>query len=189
MFKKYSEFLNILKTNKKLLYVVTFFILLVILSLVLKFDTSKTINTSSIKTNQEVDTNNIYDDYALKLENKLESIIKEIDGVNNVKAMVYTKRSTLIEPIYDESISIETSVDNNTDGVNQQTNRSNTQKQVKTDDNNQVLEKYFEYPQITGVLIVVNYTGNKNIYNVLTNSIKVLLDVEVNNIEIIVSNK
>lgn len=189
MFKKGEEFLNILKTNKKLFYTFSFFILLIIISLLLKFDTSKSSNNTSIKSDNIEDNKGRYDDYIFSLENKLENIISEIDGINNVKTMIYTKNSPKLEPIYNENTNTETNIETGNDGIKREIRRDITQKQVEAKDSKNVLEKYYEYPDISGVLIVVDYSGNQNIYKVLINSVKVLLDVDLNNIEIIVSNK
>ena len=189
MFKKGEEFLNILKTNKKLFYTFSFFILLVIVSLLLKFDNSQSSNNISIKSENIEDNKGRYDDYIFSLENKLENIISEIDGINNVKTMIYTKNSPKLEPIYNENTNTESNIETGTDGVKREIRRDTTQKQVEAKDSKNVLEKYYEYPDISGVLIVVDYSGEKNIYSILINSVKVLLDVDLNNIEIIVSNK
>ena len=189
MFKKGEEFLNILKTNKKLFYTFSFFILLVIVSLLLKFDNSQSSNNISIKSENIEDNKGRYDDYIFSLENKLENIISEIDGINNVKTMIYTKNSPKLEPIYNENTNTESNIETGTDGVKREIRRDTTQKQVEAKDSKNVLEKYYEYPDISGVLIVVDYSGDKNIYSILINSVKVLLDVDLNNIEIIVSNK
>lgn len=189
MFKKGEEFLNILKTNKKLFYTFSFFILLVIVSLLLKFDASQSSNNISIKSENIEDNKGRYDDYIFSLENKLENIISEIDGINNVKTMIYTKNSPKLEPIYNENTNTESNIETGTDGVKREIRRDTTQKQVEAKDSKNVLEKYYEYPDISGVLIVVDYSGEKNIYSILINSVKVLLDVDLNNIEIIVSNK
>ena len=103
--------------------------------------------------------------------------------------MIYTKNSPKLEPIYNESTNTESNVETGTDGIRREIKRDTTQKQVEAQDNKNVFEKYYEYPDISGVLIVVDYSGNQNIYKTLMNSIKVLLDVELNNIEIIISNK
>ncbi len=189
MFKKSEEFLNILKTNKKLFWTFSFFIVLVIISLLLKFDTSKSSNNISIKSDNKDDNKSSYDNYIYSLENKLENIIGEIDGITSVKTMIYTKNSPKLEPIYNENTNTESNIETGTDGIKRETRRDTTQKQVETKDNEVVLEKYYEYPEISGVLIVVDYTGSQNIYKILINSVKVLLDVDLNNIEIIVSNK
>ena len=189
MFKKGEEFLNILKTNKKLFYTFSFFMLLIIISLLLKFDISKSSNNTSIKSDNIEDNKGRYDDYIFSLENKLENIISEIDDINNVKTMIYTKNSPKLEPIYNENTNTETNIETGNDGIKREIRRDITQKQVEAKDSKNVLEKYYEYPEISGVLIVVDYSGDQNIYKVLINSVKVLLDVELNNIEIIVSNK
>ena len=189
MFKKIEELLNILKTNKKLFYTFCFFVLLIIISLLLKFEGSNSSDNVSIKSSDTEDNKDRYDDYIFFLENKLENIISEIDGINDVKAMIYTKNSPKLEPIYNESTNTESNIETGSDGVKREVKRDTTQKQVEAKDNKSVFEKYYEYPEISGVLIVVDYTGDQNIYKVLMNSVKVLLDVELNNIEIIVSNK
>ena len=189
MFKKGEEFLNILKTNKKLFYTFSFFILLIIISLFLKFDSSESSNDISIKSDNIEDNKGRYDDYIFSLENKLENIISEIDGINNVKTMIYTKNSPKLEPIYNENTNTESNIETGNDGVKREIKRETTQKQIESKDSKSVFEKYYEYPGISGVLIVVDYSGNQNIYKILINSVKVLLDVDLNNIEIIVSNK
>ena len=189
MFKKGEEFLNILKTNKKLFYTFSFLILLIIISLFLKFDSSESSNDISIKSDNIEDNKGRYDDYIFSLENKLENIISEIDGINNVKTMIYTKNSPKLEPIYNENTNTESNIETGNDGVKREIKRETTQKQIESKDSKNVFEKYYEYPEISGVLIVVDYSGNQNIYKILINSVKVLLDVDLNNIEIIVSNK
>lgn len=192
MFKKGEEFLNILKTNKKLFYTFCFFVLLIVISLLLKFDTSP--KEADIKSKVSENDNSAgaksgYDDYIFSLENKLENIISEIDGINNVKTMIYTKNSPKLEPIYNENTNTESNIETGSDGIKREIKRDTIQKQVGVKDSSNVLERYYEYPDISGVLIVVDYSGDQNIYKILINSVKVLLDVELNNIEIIVSNK
>ena len=189
MFKKSAEFLNILKTNKKLFYTFCFFVVLILIALLLKLDSQKTTNNLSINSDYKDDNKNSYDMYIDSLESKLENIISEIDGIEGVKTMIYTKNSPKLEPIYNENSNSESNVETGSDGIKRETKRETTQKQVETKDNEVVLEKYYEYPEISGVLIVVDYSGTQNIYKILINSVKVLLDVDLNNIEIIVSNK
>ncbi len=191
MFKKAENFLNKLKTNKKLLYSFSFLILLIVLALVLKMDflpsaTPEESNSSKAGDNLKADYS--IDQYVSSLEQKLDAIISEIEGINKVKTMIYTKKSAILEPIYNENTSTESNVETGSDGIRREQNRDSLQKQVELKDSKSILEKYYEYPDISGVLIVVDYSGDQNIYNILINSVKVLLDIELNNIEIIVSN-
>jgi len=190
MFKKAEDFLNILKTNKKLLYTFCFFILLIVVALMLKTDILSN-DTPEISKLSEAGGDKAggynYDEYVSSLEKKLESIISEIDGIEKVKTMVYTKYSPKLEPIFNENTNTESNIETGSDGIRREQKRDNIQKNVEAKDSKSVLEKYYEYPDISGVLIVVNYSGNQNIYKILINSVKVLLDIELNNIEIIVS--
>lgn len=189
MFKNIEKFLNILKTNKKLFYTFCFLILLIAISLILKTDlfNNETTPTNSKTLEDMGNKDDVYDDYVTSLEKKLESIISEISGVNKVKAMVYTKYSPKMEPVFNENTNTESNIETGSDGIRRETRRDTTQKQVEAKDSRYILEKYYEYPEISGVLIVVDYSGNQNIYKVLINSVKVLLNIELNNIEIVVN--
>jgi stage III sporulation protein AG len=191
MFKNVNNFLNILKTNKKLLYTFCFFILLVVVALMLKIDilpSGSPASTKQAALGVNIDDGNNYDEYVASLEKKLESIISEIEGVEKVKTMIYTKNSAKLEPVFNENTNTESNIETGSDGVRREQKRDNLQKQVEVKDSKSILEKYYEYPDISGVLIVVDYSGDQNIYKILINSVKVLLDIELNNIEIIVSN-
>lgn len=187
---KMGRFLNMLKENKKLFYTVNVLIILVILSFILRLDFDNNRLSEAIPIKDSLKDNSkdyAYDNYINGLETRLEDIIHKINGVNSVKAMIYTKYSPKLEPIFDENINSESNIETGTNGIKTETKRDNIQRQVITS-NNQVIEKYYEYPEITGVLIVVGYNGNKNIYKILTDSVRTLLDVKINNIEVIVTN-
>ena len=74
------------------------------------------------------------------------------------------------------------------DGTKREVNRETKQNKVILGRDNSVVERYYQYPEISGVLVVVNYSGNKDIYSILINSVKTLLDIKLNDIEIIVIN-
>jgi stage III sporulation protein AG len=74
------------------------------------------------------------------------------------------------------------------DGTKREVNRETKQNKVILGRDNSVVERYYQYPEISGVLVVVNYSGNKDIYSILVNSVKTLLDIKLNDIEIIVIN-
>lgn len=184
---KKNSFLNMIKENKKLMYAVNIFIILVVISLILKLDTKKI--TNDIMDNQQLVPQNTIsevDNYVYTLERKVEKILGEIEGIKNVSVMLYTKNTPKLEPIYDENSSTETNVEVGSDGIKREVKRETKDNNVVTS-NNRVAEKYYEYPEITGVLVVVDYTGNKDIYSILMNSVKTLFNIKLNNIEVILS--
>lgn len=180
-----NDFLKMLKENKKLSYAVNIFILLVIISLILKLDFSQFSKQDSVSYQEsEVKT----ESYVYALEKRMEEILGKIDDIKSVDVMIYTKKTPVLEPIFDESISNETNIESMSDGTKREVNRETKQNKVILGRDNSVVEQYYQYPEISGVLVVVNYNGNKDIYSILMNSVKTLLDIKLNDIEIIVIN-
>lgn len=184
-----NNIINLFKENKKLMYAVNIFILLVIISLILKIDTSKIKQdklNKAIIPSSNAESN--VDSYVFTLEKRLEEILSKIDKMDSVEVMIYTKKTPKLEPLIDENTSSEINTQVGGDGIKNQTNRETKKSEVVIKNNNQVVEKVYEYPEISGVLIVAKYVGNKDIYTIMMNSVKTLLDINVNNIEIILSN-
>jgi len=179
-----NEFFKMLKENKKLSYAVNVFILLVIISLILKLDFPKVSGNPVSYQDSEVKT----ESYVYALEKRMEEILSKIDDINSVDVMIYTKQTPILEPVYDENISNETNIESMSDGTKREVNRETKQNKVILGRDNSVVERYYQYPEISGVLVVVNYSGNKDIYSILVNSVKTLLDIKLNDIEIIVIN-
>lgn len=186
-----NNFLNMFKDNKNLKYAVNIFVLLVIISLILKLDTSKFTGseTSNISLGSGEKKEMTAEEYVYSLEKRLEDILRKIDNLENVDVMIYTKNSPEMKPVYDENTSNETNIEIGGDGTKREVKRETKQNQVILGSNNQVVERYYQYPKISGVLVVANYNGNKDIYTILTNCVKTLLDINLNNIEIVLSNR
>ena len=180
-----NDFIKMLKENKKLGYAVNVFILLVIISLILKLDFSP-FSTEVSPSYQESEVKT--ESYVYALEKRMEEILGKIDNIKSVDVMIYTKKTPVLEPVYDENISNETNIESMSDGTKREVNRETKQNKVIMGRDNSVVERYYQYPEISGVLIVVNYSGNKDIYSILLNSVKTLLDIKLNDIEIIVIN-
>ncbi len=182
-----NEFFKMLKDNKKLSYAINVFILLVIISLILKFDFSQFSQDRDINPSSQEDSFSV-DSYVYNLERRMEKILSKIDDIKSVDVMIYTKQTPVLEPVYDENVSNETNVEVLSDGTKREINRESKQNKVILGRDNSVVEKYYQYPEITGVLVVAKYSGNKDIYGILTNSVKTLLDIKLNDIEVVVIN-
>ncbi len=185
-----NNFLKIFKENKNLKYAVNIFMLLIIVSLILKLDTSKITDSTAklIAPNnekQEIAT----ESYVYSLEKRLEEILGKIENMKSVDVMIYTKNTPELKPIYDENTSNETNIEIGNEGTKREVKRETTQNQIVLGGDNKVVEKYYKYPEISGVLVVANYNGNKDIYSILMNCVKTLLDINLNDIEIVLSNR
>lgn len=180
-----NDFIKMLKENKKLSYAVNVFILLVIISLILKLDFSQFSKEDSVSYQEnKVKT----ESYVYALEKRMEEILGKISDIKSVDVMIYTKKTPVLEPVYDENISNETNIESMSDGTKREVNRETKQNKVILGRDNSVVERFYQYPEISGVLVVVNYNGNKDIYSILMNSVKTLLDIKLNDIEIVVIN-
>ena len=187
-----NNLFNMFKDNKNLKYAVNIFILLVIISLILKLDTSKITaggQEPKIASGSGGSQGMTAESYVYSLEKRLEDILGRIENMESVDVMIYTKNSPEMEPVYNENTSNETDVETGGDGTKREVKRETKQSQVIMNGDNQVTEKYYQYPEISGVLIVANYTGNKDIYTILMNCVKTLLDINLNDIEIVLSNR
>jgi stage III sporulation protein AG len=180
-----NDFIKMLKENKKLSYAINVFILLIIISLILKLDFSQFSKEDSVSYQEnEVKT----ESYVYALEKRMEEILGKISDIKSVDVMIYTKKTPVLEPVYDENISNETNIESMSDGTKREVNRETKQNKVILGRDNSVVERFYQYPEISGVLVVVNYNGNKDIYSILMNSVKTLLDIKLNDIEIVVIN-
>ncbi|WP_313345533.1 hypothetical protein [Sedimentibacter sp.] len=185
-----NNLLNMFKENKNLKYAVNIFILLVIISLILKFDTSIITGTATDNITDKMDKKEMTtDDYVFSLEERLEKILGKIENMQSVDVMIYTKKTPEMKPVYDENTSNETNIEIGTDGTKREVKRETKQNQVILGGSNQVVERLYEYPEISGVLVVAKYNGDKDIYTTLMNCVKTLLDININDIEVILSNK
>ncbi|MGD9570090.1 MAG: hypothetical protein AB7V48_17570 [Sedimentibacter sp.] len=184
-----NNFLNMFKENKNLKYAVNIFILLVIVSLILKLDTSKITDATPNIVKNSNNNQQSEENYVYSLEKRLEEILGKIENMEKVDVMIYTKNTPELKPVYDENTSNETNIEINGDGTKREVKRETKQNQVILGGDNQVVEKYYQYPEISGVLVVAKYNGNKEIYTILMNCVKTLLDINLNDIEIVLSNR
>lgn len=83
-----NDFIKMLKENKKLSYAVNIFILLVIISIILKLDFSKVTQEPEGYREKEGER----EDYVYSLEKRMEEILGKVEGVNRVDVMIYTKK-------------------------------------------------------------------------------------------------
>jgi stage III sporulation protein AG len=190
MFKG-DKFFKTYRENKKLQYAVNIFILLVFVSLMLKFDLTKFTGgkPEDIVTGVGTENQSSVDDYVSSLEDRMEEIIKKIDGVKNVDVMIYTGKTPELEPVYNENKNSETNIETGSDGIKREVKRETKENEVVLGTDNQVIKKYYQYPDITGVLVVVDYQGQKDIYSILMRSIRTLFNIDLNDIEVVISGE
>lgn len=189
MFKGFNDIVNTIKSNKKLFYAINLLLILIVISLLLKEPTKeKSIDefNNPIKSTNTTNTS----DYTNDLEAKLENILIKIKGVNYVKVMIYTKNTPKLIPLYNENLDNESNIEIGNDGFKREIIKESSQKDTLLNkDNSKVFEKYYEYPEITGILVVADYSDNEKIKRDILNAVKTLLNTNLNRIEVVAAEK
>ncbi|SHJ65587.1 stage III sporulation protein AG [Tepidibacter formicigenes] len=121
------------------------------------------------------------------LEERLEEILSNIQGVKSVKVMITLETNGEIEPAFNKVISTETTQENDSAGGRRVvTTENNTQTIVTTNNkqgNEPILLKSIE-PQIRGVIVVAEGAENIVVKERLFNAVKTVLQVSGHKIEV-----
>lgn len=190
MFDNIKGITNTIKNNKKIFYAINFLLLLILVSFLLKEPEKQIINEVSSETTSLNNRNFLGDEYSASIEEKLEEILLEIKGVYYVNVMIYVDKTPELVPFYNENTRNESNIEIGSDGFKREIINESTQKDVLQDNNkSKVFEKYYYYPEIKGVLVVADYSGNEQTRKLIINAVKTLLDTNVNNIEVVSAKK
>lgn len=187
--KNFSDFTKKIKSNKKLFYAINFLLILIVLSQILKPQSSDKLIVQNKNTTEESSVLNT-SDYIKNLEIKLEEILININGINQVKVMIYAKSTPKLIPLYDENLNNESNIEINEDGSKREILNESVQKKILiNNDKTKVFEQYYEYPEIEGILVVADYEGNEKTKKYIIDSVKTLLHLKINKIEVIAAEK
>ncbi len=189
MFKSFNDVVSTIKSNKKLFYAINLLLILIVISLLLKQPTKKN-SIESYDNSVKLQKTNDISGYTSDLENKLESILIKIKGVNYVKVMIYTKNTPKLIPLYDENNDNESNIEIGNDGFKREIIKESSQKEtLLNNEKSKVFEKYYEYPEITGILVVADYSDNEKIKKDILDAVKTLLNTNLNRIEVVAAEK
>lgn len=163
---KIKDFINKIKDNKKIRYVIVFVLVGAILIL---FLINKTTNS---KTGAQTSYNyNTVEGYVAGLENKLVNTLSKIEGAGDVSVVITVESG--METVLASKIT-----------VNETSNGKETVETPILVNGKTVVIKEL-YPKIIGVLIVAKGAGNIAVMRKLQQAAVSLLDVNVNRIEIL----
>ena len=138
------------------------------------------------KTVQEETTGSmaVSDSYAEELEQRLEEIILEIDGVNHVHVMITLKSGESRQVLKDESITSDSSRESDSEGGQREVvsySRSEGTIFYKNSSGEELPYVVSELsPQIEGVAVVADAGGSIEVKEQIINLIKALFGIEVN---------
>jgi stage III sporulation protein AG len=143
------------KTENLIAFLIILVITLIVINKILNSDSNKTEVSNSVDTElvstkiqNTVEESSITDEY--DLEEKLENILSNMNGVGNVKVLLTYSESASVSPLYNETTSSSTVTDSN----GSTTETKTESKDVFTDSQSEaVLEKQI-MPKIEGAIVI-----------------------------------
>ena len=183
-FKKIFE--NLFASNTKKTKLITFLALLGIMLITLAsfWPTNKNSKNKTLKNNfVETDINL----YANQLENKINNIIKKIEGVGNCKVLITMENG--IENIYANSEKKISNLNDNMSGM--PTKQSDIQRDVALVDGNegkQALMITQKEPTVKGVVVVCQGAENGLVAKRVTDAVSKALHIKINRLSVVKGN-
>jgi stage III sporulation protein AG len=172
--KMFSEKDEKKKTDNLIAFLIILVITLIVINKILNGDSDEAelnnetgVELVSSEIQNSIQANEISDDY--DLEEKLENILSNMNGVGNVKVLLTYSETSSITPLYNETTSSSTT----TDSSGNTTETKTESKDVFTDSQNEaVLEKKI-MPKLEGAIVIAEGArkyNNKNQYYISSRS-------------------
>lgn len=171
----------------KLVLLVLTGILLLVIAWPISGDNNQA-KVSEPPTNQALASANATDDYTQAMEQRLTSILENIDGAGKVQVMI-TLKSTAEQVIekdesYSESRSTSDASGNGSNVISDSVNRSESTIYSSSSGGNPYVVKEIQ-PEIEGILVVAEGADNDTTINEITYAVQVLFDVPVHKIKVV----
>lgn len=181
--KLHEIFKNMLnKSGKDKILII---ILTGVLLLIISFPTGKTTETKQVTTESTENTDSGYEEY---LEEKLENILSQVDGVGKVKVIISFKNTGEKVIAKDEKYSSENIQETDSSGGVRTTNQSSSEITNIYHDTEQGSEPFVKnenMPEVEGVIIVAQGGGDGTIATNITSAVESLLGVPVHKVKVL----
>ncbi|MGN1299196.1 MAG: hypothetical protein ACI4UE_04360 [Candidatus Scatovivens sp.] len=152
MIEKIKEKFKNNKIEKLVSFLVILVITLIIINKILNED-DKNKKENLTNTTQLVTTDNENNDVD-NLEEKLETILSQIQGVGKVNVLITYSESSSINPLYNENSSSSTTEENVNSDTTKVTQTQSTSKEILTDSSSNPIIQKTTYPKIEGSIII-----------------------------------
>ena len=158
------------KDNKKNIENLVVFLILLIITVIAiniiwgKDETKRetdTLNYKVLAEETENKSNNLeYDEY--NLEKDLEDILSNMQGVGKIKVLITYSQTSSVIPMYSETESTSITEETDSGGGTRKQETSNVNKEVITNENNNVITKTVVMPKVEGAIVIAQGGGNAN---------------------------
>ena len=173
--KKSNEKTDDKKIENLVFFIVIVIITIIVINFILKGDKKTTTeNTTknkqlagtSVNDNEQKDNGIIEDNSSQNLDFKLEEILKQIDGVGDVKVFVNYSETSETVAMYNENSKVSNTQEEDTSGGVRKIEETDTQKEIIYQENNgekvPITQKIIS-PKIEGAIITAKGAGDANV--------------------------
>lgn len=181
--KKLTEKLNGLKQKfgKKSQMIVVLILSLVML--IIFFNGLKKPSQNEAKTKQNSEAIETKEDYVRDLENRLENLLQSLNSVSSAEVFIMTETSTkviyAVDEKRDESMAL---------GDTKEVTSSSEIVFSKNGSSSTPIVSVEVYPEIVGVLIIADSTGDEKTRLMIINAVSVALNINNSKIEVLLAN-
>lgn len=191
MLEKIKEMFS--KENSKKFLLNMFTVLIIGIVLLIFSSSFETENNENENLNNEenniVKQDSLINDYANKVEGKLENILSQMKGVGQVKVMVTFKDTAERIPALNTTKSEEISNEEDAQGGTRKVTREESSKQVVVSNESESLVIIKEVnPEVRGVIVIAEGAENIKVKERLYSAVKTVLGIPGNRVEIYSKN-
>ena len=173
--KKSNEKTDDKKIENLVFFIVIVIITIIVINFILKGDKktatenttkNKQLAGTSVNDNAQKDSGIIEDNSSQNLDLKLEEILKQIDGVGDVKVFVNYSETSETVAMYNENSKVSNTQEEDTSGGVRKIEETDTQKEIIYQENNgekiPITQKIIS-PRIEGAIITAKGAGDANV--------------------------
>lgn len=173
--KKSNEKTDDKKIENLVFFIVIVIITIIVINFILKVDKktatenttkNKQLAGTSVNDNAQKDSGIIEDNSSQNLDLKLEEILKQIDGVGDVKVFVNYSETSETVAMYNENSKVSNTQEEDTSGGVRKIEETDTQKEIIYQENNgekvPITQKIIS-PKIEGAIITAKGAGDANV--------------------------
>ena len=133
-------------------------------------------------------SNNLEQD-EYNLEKDLEDILSNMQGVGKIKVLITYSQTSSVIPMYSETESTSITEETDSGGGTRKQESSNVNKEVITNENNNVITKTVVMPKVEGAIVIAQGGGNANIKANIIQAVSVVTGIASYKVQVFEMNK
>lgn len=164
-------------------FLIILVITLIVINKILKQDENKN-SSENFKNEANVELANDDFETSNDLEKRLENILSKIEGVGAVSVLITYSESNTVVPIYNLSTNKSVAEETDTSGGKRVTETEESQKEVITDNNSEIVTEKVIMPQIEGAIITAKGASNSNVKSNIISAVEAVTGIATHKIQV-----